>query len=499
MLALSLVGMGGCRSGDSAAKLAATKATQPVATQVSVVTAKIGPIRQIAQVTGSLNSLNDVTVGVKIAGKVRDVFVREGDTVRAGQVVAQQDPADLQAQYDQQTANLAAAQTKLDQSKVALQNARTTLQLTDAQTKSAVRQAQAALDIAKQEAQVVKLGARTQEREQAQENIASAKADRDKARADLKRYQELYKQNAVAAQQLDQAQAAADSADARYNSAMQAYSLIQEGARPEDIRRAQAAVEQANQAVVTAQANRDQVAMRRDDVETARAGIAAAQAGVEQAQAAVRLARQGINDAVIRSPIDGVVAERKVEPGMQLGAGKDVMRIVSLTDVYFDAQLPEVAFAQVIPGMIVDVTIDALGGRHFQGVVSKIYPVASTQARSFTVRIKLANERSLLRPQMFARGQIVLATHPRAVLVPRDAILDATETTGRVFVVVNDGKGKKAKEVKVTLGFSDPQQFEITSGVHAGDQVVTVGQSQLQDGTPVQIVSVSASDTAQTQ
>ena len=73
-----------------------------------------------------------------------------------------------------------------------------------------------------------------------------------------------------------------------------------------------------------------------------------AQAGVVQVQAAVRLAKQALNDSVIRSPIDGVVAERKVEPGMQLIAGKDVMRLVSLTQVFFDAQLPE-AQAPILP------------------------------------------------------------------------------------------------------------------------------------------------------
>jgi HlyD family secretion protein len=503
LLALSALGIAGCqKGGDAPPKVAATQAAQQVATQVSVTKATVGPIQQVAVVTGALNSLNDVVVGVKLAGKIRDVYVREGDTVRAGQVVAQQDPADLQAQYDQQVANQAVAETKLDQAKVALKNAETTLKnaettltLTDAQTKSAVRQAAAALDIAKQEGQVIKVGARLQERQQAQENIASAKADRDKARADLKRYQTLYKQNAVAAQQLDQAQAAADSADARYNSMMQAYSLIQEGSRPEDIRRAQASVEQANQLLVTAQANRDQVVLRRADVDTAQAGIASAQAGieqakagVEQAKAAVRLAKQGLNDAVIRSPIDGVVAERKVEPGMQLGAGKDVMRIVSLTNVFFDAQLPEVQFAQVNPGQVVEVTIDALGGRHFQGAVSKIYPVASTQARSFTARIQLKNEANLLRPQMFARGRIVLATHPRAILIPHDAVLDVNGDTGRVFVVTGDGKEQKARETKVKLGFATAQQYEITDGVKAGDTVVSVGQAQLQDNTPVQVI-----------
>ena len=231
-------------------------------------------------------------------------------------------------------------------------------------------------------------------------------------------------------------------ADSKVKSAQQSLSLIQEGSRTEDVRRAEATAEQARQGYLTSQSNLAQVNLRRADVDTAQAGIINAQAGVQQAQAAVRLAEQGLSDAAIRSPITGVVAERKIEPGAQIGAGKDVMRIVALDSIYFDAQLPEALYTKVNIGQTVSLNISAFPNRPFKGIVNKIFPVASSTARNFTVRISLLNEGNLLRPQMFARGEIVLNTHPRAVLVPRDAVLDNSGTTGRVFLV----KGKSAKE-----------------------------------------------------
>jgi HlyD family secretion protein len=485
-LAVGAVGLAGCNRGGSAAAAKATQvAIQNPGTQVVVTPARVGSISDIAQVTGALNALHDVTVGVKAAGKVVAVYNREGDFVHSGQVVAQQDPADLQAQLDQQRANLVSAQTKLAQARVTYQNAVTTQQWTDEQTRSAVRQAQAGLSASQDQAAVVEQGARPQEIQQSKENVAAAKADLDKARADLKRYQDLYRQQAVSAQQLDQAQSIADSADARYNAAVQALSLQQEGNRPEDIRRSKSAVEQARQELITAQANRSQVILRHQDVENARVGILAAQAGVRQAQAAVRLAEQALADAIVRSPISGVVAERKVEPGMQLGAGKDVMRIVALDSIYFDAQLSETQYAEVHVGLPVAVTVDALPGRTFRGSITKIYPVASTTARSFSVRISLVNEGNTLRPQMFARGQITLATHPHAVLVSSDAVLDNNGSSGRVFSAQNG----VAKERPVKLGFSYLRDIEIVSGVQAGDKIITVGQAQLQDGDKIQIIS----------
>jgi RND family efflux transporter MFP subunit len=480
------IGLAGCHGGGAAASAPAPeKAASVTPTQVSVVAARIGAIEQAAQVTGTLTAQDDVVVGAKAAGRLAVVFKREGDSVRANEVVAQMDTADLQNQLDQQVSNLAAARTRLDSAKVAYADAQTNLALTDAQTASAVRQAQAAYSAAKEQLAEVKAGARTQERQQAQETVAAAKADRDIARSDLKRYRDLFDQKAVSAQQVDQAQAAADSADARYNSAVQALSLVQEGSRVEDIRRSQFAADEANQALVTAQANRSQLTLRRSDVDTARQNIAVAKSTVDQAAASVRLAQQALADASIRSPIDGVIQERRAEAGQQLGAGKDVMRIVSLQNVYFDAQLPEAQFARVTAGQHVDVTVDGQPGHHFDGVVYRLFPVASAGARSFTVRIRLLNGGTLVRPSMFARGQIVLATHPHAVLVPRDAILDATDQDGRLFIV----QDKIAHEVKVKLGFANPKEVEIIAGVHGGDQVVDVGQAQLQDGTPVQIIS----------
>lgn len=483
----------GCNRGaakqEEAQKAAAAK-TASIATQVSVVEAKQEAISETIDVTGTLNAENDVLVSTKIGGRITGVFFREGDPVRKGQVLAQQDTADAQAQLDQQRANLATARTKLAQNEVMYRNAVTTVQLTDQQTASAVRSAQAAVDVAKQQLAVLKNGARPQERQQAEENVAAAKADQVKARADLKRYQELYRQQAISAQQLDQAQSIADAADARYNSAVQGSSLVKAGARDEDVRRAEAQLEQARQGLVTAKANREQITLRRADVDNAKAGIDSGKAGIKQAEAAVRLAEQALGDLTIKSPMDGIVAERKTEPGVQASATRsDVMRIIALNSIYFDAQLSETQFARIRQNQTVAVSVDAFPGKTFQGRVSKIFPIASSTARSFTVRIGIMNEGNVLRPSMFGRGQITLQTNPNAIVIPREAVLDQKGSVGKVFVV----EGGKAVSHEVKLGISTLRTVEATEGVKASDQVVTVGQSQISDGDKVEVVKTTAS------
>lgn len=497
------------------------------AAAVTVVPATTGDIAKTIEVTGSLVALQDVVVGTKQAGRVAQVNVHEGDQVRAGQVVAMMDTADLNAQKLSAEANVQAAltreqqaqqayvqaqnaltqaQNQLRQAQNSVRNAQTTLDWTKKTTQSAVDTAQAGLQSAQESLAIVKQGAREQERRQAQEAVASAKANYDKARSDLKRYQALYRDQVVSASQLDQMQAAFDAAQAQYNSAQAAYSLIQEGARPEDIRRAQLTVQQAREALTKAQADRENIRLREEDVRTAKvavetakanirsaeagvssakSGIAAAKAQTTQARAAVDVANQNLAYATITSPINGYVAERRAEPGTQLGGGGGVLRIVNPNTVYFQATLPESDYAEVRVGMPVSVRIEALPEttqRPIQGRVTRVLPVASA-ARNFTIRVDMPGDRRM-RPQMFARGDILINTHRATVLVDKDAVLfDPANNKTRVFVVEND----KAVERVVKTGYSNPRQVEILNGVSAGDRVITNGQTALQNGDPVKV------------
>jgi len=332
--------------------------------------------------------------------------------------------------------------------------------------------------------------------ESAQGDLESAQADQSQAIADLKRYQGLHDLRAISDQQLDQAKTVKLSADARVRSAQakldsatQALSLLKEGAQREDIHRSQSVVDQSQQALNTAQSNRELVNVRKSDVESAKSNIDTCKAAVAVSRAQLAIAEQALRDSAIKSPIDGVVAERKAEPGMQLAITKpDVMRIVSLDSIYFDGQLSQSQYSEVHIGQPVSVVVDAVPGKDRNATITRIFPVASLNARSFTVRVAIPNSDGRLRPQMFARGKITLGTHSNAVLVPRDAIIDlhadGLNKSGFVFVV----KSGKASRVPVTVGYTNVVDDEILTGVAAGDRVITVGQAQVQDGDPVKAI-----------
>ncbi len=472
----------GCRGNGTVAAGTKKQADRP-AVAVKVKPAFRATMDELENVTGSLSALHDVVVGVKSPGTLVAVYFREGDHVKAGQVVAQQDVSDISANISQAEANLKAAITKKAQAAAALQSARTSLQLTIQQTKIGLSNSQTAVDASKQSLQIMVKGARQQERQEAAENVKAAKANYRKAASDLARYEQLYKQQAISQQQLDAAQATAESAKAQYNSAVQAYSLIQAGNRPEQIRQAEIALQQSQENLKLAEANQSQVEVQRDNVTTAEAAVQAAIAGVDQARASLAVAEQAYKDAFVRSPINGVVAKRMVERGQQMGAGNPVMEIVALDSVYFEGLLSETEFSKVKRGQSVQVTVDALPGKTFFGTVARIYPVASSASRDFTLRIDIPNTTGELRPGMYARGRILVKRHPSAIVVSKDALTNIAGDTADLFVVRNGIAHLK----QVKIGIVDPVNAEIRSGISVGEQVVVAGQTDLHNGDPIQI------------
>ena len=116
VLGANLTGCGKKETVDEEKIPKAASSKTPIAKtplQVSVVTVTTKTISQSVDVTGTLSTLNDVTVGAKLAGKISAVYAREGDSVRVGQTVAQMDSADAKAQFDQANANYLSSLSKL--------------------------------------------------------------------------------------------------------------------------------------------------------------------------------------------------------------------------------------------------------------------------------------------------------------------------------------------------------------------------------------------------
>lgn len=482
---LALVGFYAVMKGRPAGKPVITQTSLHTETGVPVEVAS--PIRKTVQdalsVTGQLAAESTTTLSTKVPGKVLFVAAQEGDNVAAGQLLIQLDDSDAVSQLKAADAGLQQAQAGLLTAMARLSQAKTGRSVGDVQTETAVKSAEAGLASAKARFEMVSTGARKQERIQSQNAVASAKAALDKAQSDYDRYKSLADEGAVSASTLDGFKTALDVAKAQHNSAVQAASMVSEGSRSEDIRQAESAVQQAEEALRTARAAKMTNKSRREDVSAAMAGVASAQAQVASAKANVAIARQNVSNFKIFAPRAGAITTRAVEPGQYANPGQGLLTLVDLSTIYLQADVSEVDVQHVRPGMGVTVKADAVSSREWRGRVESVVASADAASRSFTAKVAVSNTDGALKPNMFARAEIVTGVVTDALLVPKEAVFERAGKTTLVRVV----KGK-AEILPVSTGISSGDDIVVRAAeLSVKDNVVTSGQQDLSDGQKVKL------------
>jgi membrane fusion protein (multidrug efflux system) len=180
-----------------------------------------------------------------------------------------------------------------------------------------------------------------------------------------------------------------------------------------------------------------------------------------------------------------------VDLGQFLAAGTEIVSLQQLNPVYVDFHLPQQALAQVQPGQVVDVSVDAYPAQKFTGTVMALDSNVDQATRSIAVRARLDNSKLLLRPGLFANISVATGTPQQVVTLPQTAITyNSYGDTVYVLSPGTDAKGKPdliANQVFVTLGDTRGDQVAVTSGVKPGDQVVVAGQVKLRNGAVVAV------------
>jgi len=195
--------------------------------------------------------------------------------------------------------------------------------------------------------------------------------------------------------------------------------------------------------------------------------------GMTQAEiAAVEREGRARARVTLFAPISGVIAELGVREGMTVMPGSALFRIVDLSTVWVNAEIPEAQAAAVKPGNGVEARVAAYPNAVFQGRVGAILPEVNAATRTLRTRIELANPGARLKPGMFAT--LVFAGEPSApsVLVPSEAVIRTGE---RTFVILDLGEGR-FRAAAVEPGAEAGGLSEIRKGINPGDRVVLSGQ-----------------------
>lgn len=178
---------------------------------------------------------------------------------------------------------------------------------------------------------------------------------------------------------------------------------------------------------------------------------------------------------VIRAPFAGVVVKAQTAPGDVFDADHELFSIADLTHVWVQAEVYEQDLGRVQVGQTATITVDTYPNEKFQGQVTYIGDVLDPQTRTARVRCEVANPGIRLKLDMFATIELPTHFSRRALVVPASAIQDVN---GSAVVFVR--KTPTAFELRaIQPGKTLENETEIVSGLHAGEEVVSVGSFHL--------------------
>ena len=337
-----------------------------------------------------------IQLSPKVSGYVTQIYVTDNQIVNAGDLMVELDARDLEAKLDQAKAALNAglAQQKQAQTQVTLTRVTTRANVRQAaagvqQARSGVTGARAgaASERSRTTQATAGIGTATANMQQARAQVSAAEAEAARANADVARYQALYEKDEVSHQRLDQAIAAARTANAQVDAAHERVAATEAqiresraatSAQSSTAQRAQAQVGAAQAQVNEALGRLEQANTAPQQVAVSEAQAASAGANIQQLQAAVEQAELELSYAKIYAPESGRVTRKAVEVGALVQIGQPLMAIVP-RDVWVTANFKESQIGNIKPGQPVDVTVDAYPDKVFKAHVDSIQ--AGTGAR----------------------------------------------------------------------------------------------------------------------
>lgn len=208
---------------------------------------------------------------------------------------------------------------------------------------------------------------------------------------------------------------------------------------------------------------------------------------LEIAAAAAALAEARLARTELKAPFSGVIGLRGVSVGDYVKEGADLVNLEAIDPMKVDLRVPEVFLREVRVGQAIEVALDALPGKTYDGRVIALNPLVDAAGRSIVIRAQVRNQDAALRPGMFARVRLITRAEKESLVLPEEALVPQGSERF-VFRVVD----RRAVRVKVETGQRRGGQVEILKGVSKGDVVVTAGQLKLRDGVLVRLAGERA-------
>ncbi|MEK6546467.1 MAG: efflux RND transporter periplasmic adaptor subunit [Nitrospinota bacterium] len=322
--------------------------------------------------------LTEVNIAFKISGKLIELNVKEGDSVKKGTVLARLDNEQLLHQRDRANAILMLAESNLAQLETAIKYEKETVS-------GQIEQKQAEFNQAEANLRELLTGSRLQEIEKAKASLNMAKTEFEHAKGDWERTQALYESKNVSYSQYEQYKTRYEGASATLKQAEEHLALVVEGPRKENIEGGRAQLNRSKANLKLAEALRIELKRKEQELDTR-------QAEIMRAKAELSLVESQLKDTIAESPIDGVVLVKASEVGEIIGGGTAIMTIGDLAHPWLRGYIGEKELGRIKLGATVNVKTDSFPDKVYSGRISFISSESEftpKQIQTYEERIKL--------------------------------------------------------------------------------------------------------------
>ncbi|RIV46286.1 efflux RND transporter periplasmic adaptor subunit [Flagellimonas pelagia] len=218
-----------------------------------------------------------------------------------------------------------------------------------------------------------------------------------------------------------------------------------------------------------------------------------AKTNYEAQESAVKQMESQVAKSTIRAPFAGIIDDVIKDQGTVVapGAGSEVFRIVNLSNMYVEVEVPESHLPNVNPGKDVKVYFPVLG----DSVATKIRETGNfinPSNRSFTAEIPVPSHDGKIKPNLTARVMINDYTSENAILIPQSILSENANGEQYVFLVEADSieNDPVAKKVVITTGKTQGDFVEVLSGINSGDAIIDEGARSVKEGQKVKIKNI---------
>ena len=187
--------------------------------------------------------------------------------------------------------------------------------------------------------------------------------------------------------------------------------------------------------------------------------------------------RINLQNTQVVSPVDGFVGKRSVDPGAMVNTNTAIASVVDISKMRLVANVVEKDLRMVSAGDTAVVEVDAYPGEKFNGKIARVSPVLDPSTRTAAMEVEIPNGDYRLKPGMYARINLTIEEHDKALVMPKTAIVDYQNQRG-VWV---PNESERAMFVPLKLGIENSEQIEVVGGMEEGARFVNVGAAAVRN------------------